>query len=98
MAFPNYIRPKEAEIITKIIEKALGLSYFISVNDGLNWALKQSIDFEAITSEVAATDVTILRFRTSEREEIGNILLIHGNDEDVVSDCTDTPRILELCS
>ncbi|MGO7308810.1 hypothetical protein ACCS91_33685 [Rhizobium ruizarguesonis] len=98
MAFPDHVGPTEATIIQGIIDRALALNYLVSVFDGLQFALRLSSDPEAITAEVHATDVTELIFHTAEKQRLGGILLIHGNDEDVVSDCTDTPRILELCS
>ncbi|MBC2806613.1 hypothetical protein C3Y94_026025 [Rhizobium ruizarguesonis] len=98
MAFPDYINSTEAKIIQGIIDRALARNYLVSVFDGLQFALHGSSDIEAITAEVHATDVTELIFHTADKQRLGGILLIHGNHEDVVSDCTDTPRILELCS
>ncbi|TPJ51767.1 MULTISPECIES: hypothetical protein [unclassified Mesorhizobium] len=89
MAFPNHMRPIEATIVGNLIKKALGLGWTVSVYDGEEWALQQSSDYEAITTEIAATDETQIIFRGGIGQRIGWLQLIHGNDEDVISDHTD---------
>lgn len=96
MAFPKHMSATEQMIVEKIIRKALSEDLSISVFDGMFWALKQSQDFEKISAEVNATDVTELRFRDSDKTILGSVILIHGNDEDVVHDHTDTPRLHAL--
>ena len=89
MAFPNHAHPTEVRIITKLIKRALKAGYLVSVFDGMEWALKFSNDFEAITAEVHATDVTELTIRHADKSKVGWIMLVHGNEDDVVSDWTD---------
>ncbi|ESY35389.1 hypothetical protein NKK48_30255 [Mesorhizobium sp. C386A] len=97
MAFPSYLRPTEAKIIGALIKKALGLGYVVSVYDGEEWALKKSGDYEKITHEIAATDATELVFRKAEDgSKVGWLQLIHGNDEDVISDHSDIEIMREL--
>ncbi|TPL42576.1 MULTISPECIES: hypothetical protein [unclassified Mesorhizobium] len=96
MAFPSYMRPTEAKIVGALIKKALGLGYVVSVYDGEEWALKRSGDYEKITAEIAATDETQLVFRRQDKTKIGSVLLIHGNDEDVVSDHSDNELTNQL--
>lgn len=97
MAFPNHMRADEQKIVEALIRKALDKGYTISVFDGVEWALRASTDFEVISAEINATDITQLRFRVAEtRVRVGDVLLIHGNGEDVVSDCSDVEAILEL--
>lgn len=97
MAFPNHMRPTEQKIVGKLIKKALGLGYVISVYDGEDWAIVRSTDYEAITAEIAATDETQLMFRRGEdRVKVGWMLLVHGNDEDVISDHSDNEAMNSL--
>lgn len=105
MAYPRHIRAAEQPIIDKIIRKALAADLYISVEDGVVWALRFSQDYEAITAEIAATDVTTLRFRRRVEEDgkiqrpiVGDVIFIHGNDEDVVHDYSDNAMMEELCS
>jgi hypothetical protein len=89
----------EQTIVSKIILLALEKAYTVSVFDGMAWALKRSTDFEAITAEVNATDLTELIFHSAaDQSRIGGVTLIHGNDEDVIHDYSDNPRTTELCS
>ena len=90
----------ERAIVDRLIRGGLERGYLVSVNDGEEWALSKSSDYAAITAEVAATDVTILRFtdpaQADRTKGCGNVLLIHGNDLDVVSDHTDNDMIADL--
>lgn len=96
MAYPEWVSATERRIITRIIRKALKVGYSVSVYDGQAWALSKSTDFEAITAEVHATDLTQLRFRLSGGAIVGSVILIHGNDEDVVHDMTDNEAMAFL--
>ncbi|MBD9544325.1 hypothetical protein IB276_33300 [Ensifer sp. ENS04] len=103
MAYPRHMRDDEKKIVDKIIRKALDADLHISVEDGLDWALKFSQDYEAITAEVNATDVTMLRFRKLVHEDneikrpiVGDVILIHGNGEDVVHDHSDNRETADL--
>lgn len=88
--YPSHISQTERKIITAIVRKALKIGYSISVFDGEEWAVKRSEKIEVITDNVGATDETTLRFRLQPSNElVGDIFLVHGNDEDVVSDMTD---------
>ncbi|RWM32596.1 MAG: hypothetical protein EOR77_21435 [Mesorhizobium sp.] len=87
--FPSYMRPAEQKIVRALIKKALGLGYLVSVYDGEEWAVKKSGDYEKITAEIAATDETQLIFRKAEDgSKVGWLMLVHGNDEDVICDHT----------
>ncbi|RUU76134.1 hypothetical protein [Mesorhizobium sp. M7A.F.Ca.MR.362.00.0.0] len=100
MAFPSYMRPAEVKIVGRLIKKALGLDYVVSVYDGEEYGIVRSNNYEAITAEIAATDSTELVFRRrDDKTKIGSVLLIHGNDEDVISDHSDnelTNKLVEL--
>ena len=105
MAYPHHMRDAEKKIVDKIIRKALDAGLYISVEDGLEWALRVSQDYEAITAEINATDVTMLRFRRQVLEDdkitrqlVGDVILIHGNDEDVIHDHSANEFMEELCA
>jgi len=90
------MRLDEQRIVGKLIREALDEDLTISVFDGEEWALKTSTDYEAITKEVAATDITELRFRDKNRKSVGWAMLVHGNGEDVISDYTDNETMNRL--
>lgn len=99
MSYPDYMPLIERKIVDKVLKRAFAKGYLVSVYDGEEWPIKQSADYEAITKEIAATDMTILKFRSAKNgDEVGRILLIHGNHEDVISDCTDNEAMLELAA
>lgn len=89
----------ERAIVDRLIRGGLERGYLVSVNDGEEWVLKLSPDYATITAEVAATDMTILRFDDPAREGAGGrgrVILIHGNGSDVVHDHTDNDMIADL--
>lgn len=95
MAFPDYMHRTETQIMGKVIRRALALGYAVSVNDGEEWTLKQSRDYATITAECAATDMTVLRFRFN-GERVGDMMFVHGNHEDVISDYSDNEAMAHL--
>ena len=99
MAFPKHMHATECRIVGRIIRTALDQGMVISVYDGEEWALGRSTDYEKITHEVNATDLTQLRFRSgSDDKQLGDIILIHGNEEDVIHDHSDTETMERLCA
>lgn len=96
MSYPNHARPIEVKIIDRIIDRALALGYSISVLDEEEEVVNKSRDKDKITDDVHATDVTVLEFYTELGQRLGMICFIHGNDEDVVHDCTDNIFMREL--
>jgi hypothetical protein len=99
MAFPEWLPEVEQKIIGNLVQKALDGGLTVSAYDGEEWALKHSSDFEKITSEVGQTCSTELRFRRAlDQTRVGDVLLIHGNEEDVISDHSDNPEVASLVS
>jgi len=86
----------EAKIVSAIIASAFALDYVVSIYDGEEWSLKRSGDEDCVTAEIAATDMTIMSFRDSDGARIGQVLLVHGNGTDLVSDHTDCPEMVDL--
>ena len=89
------IAPIEERIIKEIAERALASSYSISVGDGEDFSLEQSTDAVAIMEEVGATDETVFVIYAGSLR-LGFIHFVHGNGEDVLSDCTANMAIDDL--
>lgn len=86
----------EAEIATKLVEAILANGWTISVSDGEAIVQKRSTDRAAILASLSSTDsdTLIVRYRTGLK--VGNILLVWGNGEDLISDFTDVPDLSQL--
>lgn len=82
-------RDREMQIAGKLIDDALELGCTLSVNDGEEWTVKRSQDKTAILQALATTDADLLKVRTADGLELGDVLLIWGNDCDLISDNTD---------
>lgn len=94
--FPNLASSIEAVIIEKIIQEALKLGFLISVFDGEEYEIEHATDINAIAKAVAITDETTLAFFNQDRQKLGWIWLIHGNEWDVISDYADNGPIKVL--
>lgn len=95
------LNPTERRIIASVIAAALRDGLQISVNDGEETTVSRSTDRAAIADAIGTTDETTLTFWAPKPDKaatrVGAIWLVHGNEEDVISDCTDVPRITRLC-
>ncbi len=95
------MREVERQIVEKLVSTALGLGYEIRVFDGEEWPAIDGGNQEAIMGEVAATDETTLHFMERHGADgswfvAGWVLLVHGNDCDVLSDWTDNEATTKL--
>ncbi len=86
MSFTKYATPAEKTIVGRLIRAAHKQGWTISVHDGEEWALKRSRDLAAVRAALASTDSDNVVFRDVNGEPMGSVLLIWGNDEDVISD------------
>ena len=90
MAYPEWVSKTERDIIDAIIDRALVAGASITVRDEEGEiGVSRSSAKGAITAEVAATGMTMLTFYFG-GANMGTVWLVHGNDEDVVSDMHDT--------
>lgn len=96
MTYPEHLSPVERDIIDCIVKKALDVGCSISIFDGEDHTIRRSRDHAAISKVVAATEITVLNFFDDVDALMGSIILLHGNEEDVIHDCTDKPFIQEL--
>ena len=92
----QYATYHEARIARKIVKDALALGWTISVYDGEEWTLKSGADSRAIVEALATTDSDVLRLRDAAGDVIGNIWLVWGNDEDLISDHTDSEAMADF--
>ena len=75
----------ERMIIKLLAEEILKRGHSISVYDGEENALEKSTDLHAILNEVGSTEGTVFTLN-KDNEVQGWFALIHGNNEDVISD------------
>jgi hypothetical protein len=88
----SYCSATERKIAKALVRRALAAGYSITVHDGEEVALKTSQDEKAIFAAMNSTDSdTLIFFRGGQR--VGNVWLIWGNEDDVVSDWSDNAEI-----
>lgn len=84
--FPAHLDPTEGQIIRHLIDIILAKGGAeIRVYDGEGYATAWTRNIGTIRSCIATTEVTVLETRIAGKE-VGDIILIHGNGEDVISD------------
>lgn len=93
----RYLSHTEATIINKLIDDILSRGLLISVQDGEEWAVKRSTDPDEIKRDIGETCETQIVCRDPDGTFRGWFWLIHGNDEDVISDHTDNEICHEIC-
>lgn len=81
----------EARIVEKLVDDLLAAGLNLSVYDGEEWPLRNSTDKDAIWAALASTDRDEIVVSNPKNEQglwprLGWIILIWGNDQDVISD------------
>ena len=98
---PNWLDKGEAKVIRKVLTAAKDRGYRVSVIDSIEGdgerVVSRSDDYAKAWEELFHTDSAILIFWAGD-QRLGFVSLIFNNGypEDVISDCTDRPEILEL--
>lgn len=90
----------ERAIASKLIEDMLSNGNTVSVWEGEDWAIYKSTDYTAIMEALASTDSDWIYAYArvgNNVKRIGAVLLIYGNGNDLISDCSDNPATLALC-
>lgn len=82
----------EKKLINPMITASIKAGYALRVHDGEEWSTDWTTDRAEVREYVGATDETILAVSEG-GEWIGQIVCIHGNEEDVISDWTDNDKI-----
>jgi hypothetical protein len=83
----------ERRIANAIVSDALAAGFSISVHDGEEWALKDGKAHNTILAAMNSTESDTLRLRDADDNIVGSIYLVWGNDEDLLSDNSDTPAM-----
>lgn len=77
----------EGRIVSMVLQTALSRGYTVSVNDGEDWTVKQSGDFDELLGAMLTTDSDTIMIRDFENRMVGWVDFIYGNDGyDVISD------------
>lgn len=77
----------EKRVISRLVKDALAKNYTVSLNDGEEWTVKRSRNYEEIMGAIMTTDEDFLRIRDEKGESVGSVTLIYGNDGwDVIAD------------
>lgn len=82
-----YGTTNEKLIVGKLVADLLAAGYSLSVYDGEEYPLRRSTDADAIYKALASTDFDRLHTHKEGYRE-GWVLLIWGNDRDIISDYT----------
>ena len=84
-------------IVKHIINEALKSNNTISVNDGEDWCVRRSRNPKEVFDALESTDSDQILIRDENRELLGSVYLVHGNEDGViVSDHSDRPYINEI--
>jgi hypothetical protein len=95
--YPKHLDATERKIIDKLISTILDAGHKISIYDSAgSFSISKSRDIAAISETIAETDETNILIRDDNNDQVGWIMLIHGNGTDVISDMTDNPTTLAL--
>lgn len=85
--------PNESNIVHKLIDLALDANYTISVFDGEEYPVKRSTCKSTVLDALGSTECDTLVFRKPEQlardAPVGQVLLIWGNDRELISDHSD---------
>lgn len=86
----------ERAIARRLIGQMLAAGLVVSVNDGEETTVVKSRDERGILAALATTEHDVITGHDSEGRRIGSFVLIWGNDEDLISDYTNTPEAVRL--
>lgn len=83
-------REIELQIITLILADAFAAGLVVSVNDGEDWVLRDSIDQDEILGVMFTTGQDVLGFKHPHTGFHGRVTLVYGNGDgsEVVADST----------
>lgn len=93
-SFPQHMNRNDRIVASFIITQAIVKNdWSISVNDGEEWTVKQSIDPQIISAAMCSTDSDTLRFRDMKQTDadgkhptVGTMILVWGNDGECFAD------------
>ena len=92
MPWAKWVSQVERRIIGRALDEILANPNFtVSVFDGEEMVVKPTRDRMNIIKEIGQTGETSLNIHTFDGKRAGWIWFIHGNEEDVLSDCSANP-------
>lgn len=78
------MQTQDTKIVKALINNAINKGYTISVYDGEDYAVKRSMDAKEILEALEATDEEWLFIKRSDKTTVGNVMLVHGNEDGVI--------------
>lgn len=87
----------EIKIAKQLVKAALDSGYLVSVWEGEDYAIVHSDNLQDIMNALGSTDEDVLMFSRNDKTKVGWVLLVWGNDEDVISDSSVDPETERLC-
>ena len=87
------MHPIELNLISLIIEDALALGYSIAVWDGEDFQYTGTDPAEILLATAVSDETTYFFFTQGASIPFGQVFFVHGNEEDVISDASDNPRV-----
>lgn len=82
----------ERRIVRRIILDALKAGYSLTVCDGAETVLRQSVKPAVVLDAMFSTGEDVLSFIDAEGKRAGWVLLVYGNGMDVISDYSDNDK------
>ncbi len=90
------MNPIETEIVRKLVKAILDRDLTISVHDEEEYVLLNSKDPQKVLEKTGHSEVTTFRLKNDIKHHVGTFILIHGNDEDLIHDCSDNTLCEEI--
>ena len=79
----------EMAIAGRVVDALMGAGYTIGVNDGEDLTVRRSTDRQQIMEALATTgEDYIIAYEQTTGKSVGWVLLVWGNDEDLITDHT----------
>ncbi|MBO6507367.1 MAG: hypothetical protein JJ979_02590 [Roseibium sp.] len=86
MSYPDYMSATEKTICNRLINSILQRGHSIEVHDECELVQVKTQDAKLVKEATCHTGITSYRVWSTEKGYVGSMLLIHGNEEDVISD------------
>lgn len=98
MAYTDYLKKWECDVLERIVDDALAFGYEITVYDEENALIRKATNRNAILDECGASEVNTLTFSSPKLPaSIGMVYLVWGNEPGVtVADHSDNALIRAL--
>jgi len=87
----RYAGTEEAAVARRLVRAALTSEWTVSVNDGEEWTVKRSTDFNEIIDALATTGADSLQISDKEGKKMGSLYLVYQNGpgDELIADYSD---------